>query len=311
MRVGIAGPGAIGLFLCYCLTRQKTALAPPVLIDRNKSRIRKLRQTGFTVISSGRKISISPRLFTVTARTEPLDIVFVTTKSLDLGPILQKLNRRAGSRNTVVVLGNGILNPERLAKIYSRGPLLFGSFLAGADRIEETTVAGHDAGQGPMLIIHKNSRYHEEAGRLSELLNQAKIAHSFHQGDVADLLWTKNAYLCAIGPVSVLLGKTNGQILESEPAFEIAQTAMSETLAVLKSMNRRPAFFEQDPLGGLRQILKNTGANRSSMLQDALRGKKTELDLIVKPFLNAARTHGVACPTLDALYAMVKAYLGK
>jgi 2-dehydropantoate 2-reductase len=45
---------------------------------------------------------------------------------------------------------------------------------------------------------------------------------------------------------------------------------------------------------------------RTSMHEDVLRGRKTEVDFILKPFVEKAETLGMASPTVRAVYRISK-----
>ena len=52
-------------------------------------------------------------------------------------------------------------------------------------------------------------------------------------------------------------------------------------------------------------VVRATAANRTSMLQDVLAGRRTELDAISGAFLRLADAAGAAVPTHRALHALV------
>ena len=45
---------------------------------------------------------------------------------------------------------------------------------------------------------------------------------------------------------------------------------------------------------------------RTSMHDDVVRGKKTEVDYIVKPFVDKGRELGIPVPTVTAAYRIIK-----
>jgi len=49
-----------------------------------------------------------------------------------------------------------------------------------------------------------------------------------------------------------------------------------------------------------------TGASKSSMREDIIRKRRTEIDTIHGAVTRLARMHDVATPTLDAMVALVK-----
>jgi 2-dehydropantoate 2-reductase len=58
----------------------------------------------------------------------------------------------------------------------------------------------------------------------------------------------------------------------------------------------------------LGERLKQQGMRgRTSMHEDVIRGKKTEVDFLLKPFLDKAAELGLEVPVLETVYRIVKA----
>jgi len=53
------------------------------------------------------------------------------------------------------------------------------------------------------------------------------------------------------------------------------------------------------------RVIHDTAQNRSSMLQDVLAGRETEIDYISGYLLKTARQHGVGAPHNEALYRSI------
>jgi 2-dehydropantoate 2-reductase len=49
-----------------------------------------------------------------------------------------------------------------------------------------------------------------------------------------------------------------------------------------------------------------TAANRSSMLQDVLAGRRTEIDQLNGQLLRIARRHGISVPLHEAVCSMIR-----
>jgi len=61
-----------------------------------------------------------------------------------------------------------------------------------------------------------------------------------------------------------------------------------------------------DPYEKTLEVLKKTEANKSSMLQDIERGRKTEIDYINGAILRYGRSCGVSTPYNEMLYWSIK-----
>ncbi len=61
-----------------------------------------------------------------------------------------------------------------------------------------------------------------------------------------------------------------------------------------------------DPVALTFQVIRDTAGNRSSMLQDMARGKRTEIDALNGQICELGRKYGVPTPVNDTLTALVK-----
>ena len=62
-----------------------------------------------------------------------------------------------------------------------------------------------------------------------------------------------------------------------------------------------------DPISAVEEVARKTAANRSSMLQDVLRGAPTEIDAICGALVQAAEKHNFQVPVTWACWQLVRA----
>jgi len=125
-------------------------------------------------------------------------------------------------------------------------------------------------------------------------------------------VWHKVLYNIALNPLSALLEVPYGEIADNphtrwliermiHEAFEVAMASGVE-LGMESAQEYLDVLWEQK--------LPPTREHRSSMLQDILRGKPTEIDHINGAVVRLGRDHGVATPYNSAVVRMVKAKEG-
>jgi len=66
------------------------------------------------------------------------------------------------------------------------------------------------------------------------------------------------------------------------------------------------AISGEEALEQVLSVAEKTAANTSSMLQDVLRGRKTEIEAINGYIVRQAREHGINTQINEALYLLVK-----
>jgi 2-dehydropantoate 2-reductase len=123
--------------------------------------------------------------------------------------------------------------------------------------------------------------------------------------DAKSLLWGKLVINAAINPLTALLRVPNGQLLERSTARQLLQAAAQEAAAVAAAQGLTLPY--PDPVAAAEATARRTAANRSSMLQDILRGAPTEIDAICGAIVQAGLQSGAPTPVNRTLWQLVKA----
>lgn len=143
----------------------------------------------------------------------------------------------------------------------------------------------------------------EEAGELADALRAGGASVRIVR-DVEPYRWLKTAVNAAINPITALLRAKNGVVLESPHARALAEAAAREAGLVAERLGvKLPA----DPVEELLRVAAATRENYSSMLQDVLAGRRTEVDYINGAVVSYGRRAGVETPVNYALWLAVRA----
>ena len=129
--------------------------------------------------------------------------------------------------------------------------------------------------------------------------------HSCSPDEADSLLWGKLTVSCGINALTALLRIPNGEILKRPSANDLMIRAAAECAAVAKTKGIQLPFA--DPAIRVREVAEKTATNRSSMLQDVLRGARTECDAINGAIVAEGKRLGVPTPINDTLWQLVQA----
>jgi 2-dehydropantoate 2-reductase len=124
------------------------------------------------------------------------------------------------------------------------------------------------------------------------------------RGDIEAVLWEKLLVNVGINPLTALLQVKNGDLLNLPPAWEIAVAAATETLAVARAGG---IHLSVDPEVRLREVCTATAANRSSMLQDVMAGRQTEIEALNAQIAARGAAHGISTPVNHLLTQLIRA----
>ena len=118
-------------------------------------------------------------------------------------------------------------------------------------------------------------------------------------------VWRKVATNAAVNPTTALLGYTNAELLADAAGSRVADGLASEVARVATATG--VAMNEDEARRWWREMAQLTGANRSSMLQDVMAGRPTEVDAICGAVHREAERRGVAAPLNQAMMVLVSA----
>jgi len=123
----------------------------------------------------------------------------------------------------------------------------------------------------------------------------------------------KLAINSVLGPLSVVFNCTNDRFLFNYHIMRTMKMLLKEISLVLQSLpevSRNPTivknFTAQKLEAIVLSVIGKTGANRTSMLQAVMNGKKTDIDFYNGYLLDRAAELGLDCPCMEMLVSIVK-----
>jgi 2-dehydropantoate 2-reductase len=126
--------------------------------------------------------------------------------------------------------------------------------------------------------------------------------------DIWAALWGKVLYNSCLNPLGALLEVPYGRLGENEHTREIIRIVIEEIFAVIAAKGVKVPYRNADDYYHflLDKQLPPTVGHRASMLQDILKGRKTEIDSLNGAISRYARQYGISTPYNDLLVALIK-----
>ncbi|MCL9812132.1 ketopantoate reductase family protein [Natranaeroarchaeum aerophilus] len=227
------------------------------------------------------------------------DLAVVTVKSFDTEDAARSL--ATGEYDVALSVQNGIGNEETLSE-HLDYPVLAGTATYGA-RLDEP---GHVdcTGKGKVTLGARNGGTSSTADDIAATFTAAGIDASAVP-DMPRRLWEKLAVNAGINPVTALSRVRNGALGE-EPPSEIARTAAVETARVARAEGVDLA--DETVRSRVDTVVDATARNHSSMYQDVLSGRRTEIEAINGAILERAEGHGIDVPVNRTLAGLLGAW---
>lgn len=293
MTVAVLGPGGVGGLLAGVLDRAGS----DVVVVARESTATVIAQDGLRIqsVTFGDFVA-HPRA--VAQLREPVDALLVATKASGLEPALERIAVEPG---VVLPLLNGLDHIAVLRRRFAGGSVLAGSIRVEADR----PAPGLVVHTSPFLLVSMASA--EPAVRpamqaLADTLSDAGVPVRVSDSE-ADVMWSKlvrlNALACVTSVYDVLLGE-----IRSTPRLHADLVgAIEEACAV----GRAEGAKDIDPARAVAELEAAHDTLGSSMQRDIAAGREPELDAIPGSVLRAGARHGIPCPTIERLVALIAA----
>lgn len=310
MRVLIYGGGAVGLGVASCLLRSGCE----VDIIARCATLDALRAGGLVRTGLFGDVHAAPETFGAYTSLAELatgahDFVLVCTKSFDSVSVAQDLAKAgdyADSDAKIVLFQNGWGNAEVFARHFAPDRIYSARVITGFHRhqLNEVEVTVHaDA-------IHVGSLYDAEVPALNEL------CRAIREGGIpcettpriARDLWAKMLYNCALNPLGAILRVPYGALAAQGSTQVLMNSIIDEVFSVMKATGYQTHW--ETPEGFMRafygQLVPDTAEHESSMLQDILASKRTEIDALNGAVIRLADEAALAVPHNRAVYNLIK-----
>jgi 2-dehydropantoate 2-reductase len=235
------------------------------------------------------------RVAAVPQLTRPFDVLIVATKSTGLEAAL---GRVAAPPGLVVPLLNGLDHMATLRRRFGADRVAAGTIRIEADRPEP----GRIVQTSPFLRIDlaaDEPALGPALDALASLLQTAEIPVQIGPSE-AQILWSKLVRLNALACTTSASDRPIGFIRTDPEWRERLVGCIYEAAAVA---NADGASI--DPAARLAELDEAHEGLGSSMQRDIAAGREPELDAIAGAVLRAGRRHGVPCPTIAGLAAIV------
>lgn len=305
MRIVIVGGGALGLLLAASLQKSGTSVT---LVTRTAEQSEYIREHGIQfIMPHGQseivtlpEVTSIKRLYVIPAA----DFTLLTVKQSAVIPVGEKL---AGWGNFGKLVGwqNGMGHMDILREILGSLPIYAAITTEGASRTGQNRVV--HAGRGETRIgqffSSDLSKTEEETvlGPLLQALNGAGFNASYDPA-ILERMWRKLIINSVINPLTALLETENGRLIESPYIRNVMKKLWEEGIAVAAAerISLDNGLWEE-----ILQVCRNTYHNRSSMLQDIMNGRNTEISAINGFLVQKGAEHGLEMTANQLLLSLV------
>jgi 2-dehydropantoate 2-reductase len=298
MKIAVLGPGGVGGLLAGALERS----GEEVTVVARESTAAAIAEDGLRIgsVTLGEFIE-RPR--TTTRLEEDVDALIVATKAAGLRDALQRIDCEPP---LVLPLLNGLDHIALLRERFAPQSVVAGTIRVEADNPQP----GFVVHTSPFLLVEMASRYESAREGMAELARvlsdagvKARGAWPISERSEPQVMWSKLVRLNALACTTSAYDKLLGEIRSTRELRADLLGAIEESCAA----GQAEGAEDVNPQKAIDELERAHETLGSSMQRDIAAGREPEVDAIPGSVLRAAARHGLQCPTIERLVAMILA----
>ncbi len=299
MKIAIVGPGAIGCLIAAFL-KNKTK-EEVWLVDNNPERANLIKDNGIKVEGISGSFSVSVDTTANPKEIGTCDLVIVCVKSYSTEEACRGIKDIVSDNSYVLTLQNGIGNVQILNDHFGPERVIAGITNHGSTLLGDGHV--RHAGKGDTVIGKPGGKIAGLLRNIANVLTKAGMETKISK-DIDSVIWSKLVINVGINALTAITRLNNGRLTQYEESRQLLRSAVQEAVKIVK--RRRIKLSYDDPIQKVESVCKATATNVSSMLQDVLNKKRTEIDFINGAIVRQGRSSGISTPVNEVLTNLVK-----
>ncbi len=288
MKIGIVGPGAIGLLYTFYLQKNNQDVT---LFTRTAKQAEELSVTGVTCVRDGVCETVFPSVLPIESMPQQkLDFIFIAVKQYHITDILSFVQ----GESSLVFLQNGMSHLYAMQKIGNEN-IAVGIVEHGAKKEEGHTVHHTGIGVTKFGVVRGQSIHFEK------IFNCFSFPHFPIQieSDWKDVMHKKLIVNVCINPLTALLRVQNGELISNPFFYQMMEQVFREVVFLVEE--EKEIVWQM-----VRHVCERTSRNTSSMLADVRANRQTEINAIIGYVLEEAKKQQRPVPTLQFLFDAIK-----
>lgn len=221
------------------------------------------------------------------------DLIIIATKSYGLNSAIKSIENFVGENTRIISLINGISSEEQIKNFYLQAKVLKSYFIGHSAVRVNNSVTQDGVGE---IVIEKDDFIHD-------FFTKTGINFSMPE-DINYSMWLKYTFNCYANPLSAILNMTFGELRQNVNFIDFAKKIINEVCLIAEKEGVK--YIEKLQIDALEALNKMCEEGKTSMLQDVLAGRKTEVDIFSGEIIKLGKKYNVQTPYNQALYDLIK-----
>lgn len=298
MKITVIGAGATGSLFAWFFHRAGEEVW---LLDIHPERAEIIRRNGISLEGISGDQHFSPRITLDPREIGPVDLVLIAVKSYHTEAAAEAAAQLPSRDALVLTLQNGIGNLEKIAAVVGKNRTLGGSTAQGSTLLGPGRI--RHAGKGDTIIGEISGPPTERVEKIVTTLRQGGVEAN-PTANLAGVIWGKLLINAGINPLTALTRLKNGELLNYPGTRMVMQAAIREGEKIARAKNISLPY--EDAVARTEAVCRATAGNISSMLQDVLKRKRTEVTNINGALVREGEALGIPTPVNQTLSGLVQ-----
>lgn len=295
MNIVIVGAGSVGMLLATFLAKTMDV----TVVVRRKEQLESIQKYGLWRKNIDGTVTKQTVKVVTTLENIPTDsLMIVTVKYAQLKSIYPQLEKLS-EQLPVLFVQNGLAHFDEALALPQK-TIAFGSCQFGAQKENDFTVIHRGIGVLKLAVGRGESYVLQSFHNVKSELFPVEFVE-----DAECMLFEKALLNCFINPLTAILNVKNGELITNEHTKTLLVELYEELMQAFPDQRQQVTF------GDVVSLCEKTAPNTSSMLQDRLMNRKTEVESIVGAVIKKAEQNGKFVPILSTLYYLVLALEGE
>ncbi len=288
MNIIVIGAGAIG-----GLYGAKLSLFNDVFLVCRKDHADAINKDGLKINGlekSVYKLKAGTGISTIDENT----IILLTTKVYDSKEAINAIKNLVKPDTIIISLQNGLYS-ENIVKEVIEGKCTVIRAITnfGAYYLEPGSINYNGKSYTALEDSHQSIELAENFSRCG--------LNAYVSKNIKEEMWKKLIFNCVLNPLTSIL-RTENNYISSENLNPLKKLIVDECLRVAE---KDGIYFNMDFVGEINTVFRNS-KNISSMQQDLIKGKRTEIDYLNGAVVELGKKYGINCPVNNSISVLIK-----
>lgn len=296
MKIGIIGPGAMGLLFGGYLSQNNQV----TLIGRNSEKVKKVNEKGVHIKeNNGEEKIFYPKAYCDTSSLPVQDIVIVFVKSGDSQEALEKCKNIIGDNTLLMTLQNGMGHEELLCNYAKKSNILIGTTNQGSYLTDCNSLCHSGGGNTSFGVLEGNVK---NFTHIADMFEKSGFPCNVTE-DIKFMIWNKIMINASSSVLSGLMQTAQGYVVQSPTLWEICKKLIGEICEVANADGCK--FDAQEQIQRIYDHLNNAPGGFTGIYADIKAGRKTEVRRINGAVSDIGKKYNIPTPTHDIITGLV------